>query len=185
MLIQIGLPPIYNAMEEKALQRRNSPFCEAILSESLGNFRIPDLPKYDVSTDPKQYIVAYDNLMTMHNLSDALNNRIFVTTLTGQAHEWFTNLPTGCIVDYVQFRRKFDYHFASKRMYAKSVAHLFNIRQKEDENLRTFVDCFNDEALDVQGLTNDIKINLMINALKMGPFADALIRDRPLTWKNS
>ncbi|KAG8376112.1 hypothetical protein BUALT_Bualt09G0029500 [Buddleja alternifolia] len=31
----------------------------------------------------------------------------------------------------------------------------------------------------VDGLTNEIKINLMINALKMGPFADALIRDRP------
>ncbi|KAG8373423.1 hypothetical protein BUALT_Bualt11G0022700 [Buddleja alternifolia] len=38
---------------------------------------------------------------------------------------------------------------------------------------------FNDEALEVQGLTNEIKINLMTNALKMGPFVDALIRDRP------
>ncbi|KAG8377847.1 hypothetical protein BUALT_Bualt08G0076100 [Buddleja alternifolia] len=79
----------------------------------------------------------------------------------------------------VQFMRKFEYHFASKRKYAKYVAHLFSIRQKEDENLRFFVDHFNDEALDVQGYTNEIKINLMINALKMGPFADALIRDRP------
>ncbi|KAG8364923.1 hypothetical protein BUALT_Bualt18G0049200 [Buddleja alternifolia] len=75
--------------------------------------------------------------------------------------------------------RKFEYHFASKRKYAKSVAHLFSIRQQDDENLRSFVDRFNDKALDVQGLTNEIKINLMINALKTGPFADALIRDHP------
>ncbi|KAG8386800.1 hypothetical protein BUALT_Bualt03G0186500 [Buddleja alternifolia] len=83
--------------------------------------------------------------MTMHNLSDALNSEIFVTTLTGQAQEWFTNLPTGCIADYIQFMRKFDYHFASKQ---------------KDRLMRK-------------------KINLMITALKMRPFADALIRDRP------
>ncbi|KAG8367269.1 hypothetical protein BUALT_Bualt16G0054900 [Buddleja alternifolia] len=73
--------------------------------------------------------------------------------------------------------RKFDYHFASKHKYAKFVTHLFNIRQKADECLQSFVDHFNDETLDVQGLTNEIKINLMINALSIGPFADALIRD--------
>ncbi|KAG8364919.1 hypothetical protein BUALT_Bualt18G0048800 [Buddleja alternifolia] len=56
---------------------------------------------------------------------------------------------------------------------------MFSIRQKDDENLRSFVDRFNDKELDVQGLTNEIKINLMINALKMGPFVDALIRDHP------
>ncbi|KAG8380678.1 hypothetical protein BUALT_Bualt06G0040800 [Buddleja alternifolia] len=156
----------------------NSPFCEEILSKSLGNFYIPDLPKYDGSTDPKQHVVAYENLMTMHNLSDALNSQIFVTSLTGRAQEWFTNLPTGCIVNYLQFIHKFDYHFSSKRKYAKSEVHLFSIKQKEDENLQIFVDHFNDEVVDVQGLTNEIKINLMINALKMGPFADALIRDR-------
>ncbi|KAG8391079.1 hypothetical protein BUALT_Bualt01G0150500 [Buddleja alternifolia] len=142
-------------------------------------YYIPDLPKYDGSTDPKQHVIAYENLMTMHNLSDALNSRIFLTTLTGRAQDWFTHLPMGCIVDYIQFMRKFKYHFASKRKYAKSVAHLFSIRQKDDENLRSFMDRFNDEALDVQGLTNEIEINLMINALKIGPFADALIRDRP------
>ncbi|KAG8374701.1 hypothetical protein BUALT_Bualt10G0023400 [Buddleja alternifolia] len=67
--------------------------------------------------------------------------------------------------------------YDGKRKYAKSITHLFGIRQKDDESLRSFVDRFNDEALDVQGLTNEIKINLTINALKMGPFADALIRD--------
>ncbi|KAG8367016.1 hypothetical protein BUALT_Bualt16G0028500 [Buddleja alternifolia] len=117
--------------------------------------------------------------MTMHNLSDALNSRIFLTTLSGRAQDWFTHLPMGCIVDYIQFMCKFEYHFASKRKYATSVANLFSIRQKDDENLRSFVDRFNDKALVVQGLTNEIKINLMINALKMGPFSDALIRDRP------
>ncbi|KAG8384477.1 hypothetical protein BUALT_Bualt04G0121800 [Buddleja alternifolia] len=75
--------------------------------------------------------------------------------------------------------QNFEFHFASKRKYAKSITHLFGIRQKDDENLRSFVDHFNDEALDVQGLTNEIKINLMINVLKMGPFANALIRGRP------
>ncbi|KAG8363483.1 hypothetical protein BUALT_Bualt19G0027100 [Buddleja alternifolia] len=117
--------------------------------------------------------------MTMHNLSDALNSRIFLTTLTGRAQEWFTHLATGSITNYTQCMRKFEYHFASKRKYAKSITHLFGIRQKEDESLRSFVDRFNDEALDVKGLTNEIKINVMINALKMGPFANALIRDRP------
>ncbi|KAG8386413.1 hypothetical protein BUALT_Bualt03G0146200 [Buddleja alternifolia] len=148
-------------------------------SQSLRNFRISDLPKYDGSTDPKQHIVAYENLMTMHNFLDALNSRIFVMTFTGRAQEWFTHLAMGCIVDCIQFMRKFEYHFANKQKYTKYVAHLFSIRQKEDENLRSFVDHFNDETLDVQGLTNEIKINLMINALKMGPFADALIRDHP------
>ncbi|KAG8375906.1 hypothetical protein BUALT_Bualt09G0007800 [Buddleja alternifolia] len=99
--------------------------------------------------------------------------------LTDRAKDWFTHLPTGYIVDYVEFMRKFEYNFANKEKYMKYVTHLFSIKQKEDEELRSFVDRFNNEALDVQSLMNEIKINLMINALKIRPFTDALVKDRP------
>ncbi|KAG8376110.1 hypothetical protein BUALT_Bualt09G0029300 [Buddleja alternifolia] len=98
-----------------ALQQKHSLFCTEILLESIETFRIPDLPKYDGSIDPKQHVISYENLMTLHNLS--------------------------------------------------SVHYINSLRQREGEGLRSVVDHFNNEALDVQGLTNEIKINLMINAL--------------------
>ncbi|KAL0400267.1 UNVERIFIED_CONTAM: hypothetical protein Sradi_2370000 [Sesamum radiatum] len=117
--------------------------------------------------------------MNLYGQSGAINAKLFVTTLTGKAQEWFTNLPSGAIETFEQLVLKFTFHFASKRKQKQSSTYLFNIRQKEDESLKSFIGRFNNETLEIQDLRIDMMVSILIHGLKKGPFASALARDPP------
>ncbi|KAL0446396.1 UNVERIFIED_CONTAM: hypothetical protein Slati_1767500 [Sesamum latifolium] len=77
------------------------------------------------------------------------------------------------------FELKFTFHFASKRKQKRSATYLFNIRQKEDESLKSFIGRFNNETLEVQDLRIDMMVSILIHGLRKGPLASALARDPP------
>ncbi|KAL0454583.1 UNVERIFIED_CONTAM: hypothetical protein Slati_0797500 [Sesamum latifolium] len=161
-------------------QNRNSPFSNKILTEVVDpSFRMPDLPKYNGTKDPQEHVAAFELVMNLYGQSSAINAKIFVTTLTGKAQEWFTSLPSGGIEIFEQLIQKFTFHFASKRKQKRSATYLFNIRQREDESLKNFIGRFNNETLEVQGLRIDMMLSILIHGLKKGPFASALARDPP------
>ncbi|KAL0313507.1 UNVERIFIED_CONTAM: hypothetical protein Sradi_5750000 [Sesamum radiatum] len=58
---------------------------------------MPDLPKYDGTKDPQEHIAAFELVMNLYGQSNAINAKLFITTLTGKAQEWFASLPGGCI----------------------------------------------------------------------------------------
>ncbi|KAL2226319.1 UNVERIFIED_CONTAM: hypothetical protein Sindi_1990600 [Sesamum indicum] len=105
--------------------------------------------------------------------------KLFATTLSGKAQEWFTSLPRESVESYEQLVQKFYFHFASKKKQKRSATHLFNIRQKEDETLRNFMGRFNNETLEVQELRIGMIVSILIHGLKKGPFTSALARDPP------
>ncbi|KAK6122123.1 hypothetical protein DH2020_044133 [Rehmannia glutinosa] len=86
-----------------ALQKRGSPFFPEILAEVVTtSFKLPDLPKYYRNKDPQEHLTAFDHVIQLYGQSDAMNARIFITTLKGKAQEWFTGFPMGTIVSYEQ-----------------------------------------------------------------------------------
>ncbi|KAL0427471.1 UNVERIFIED_CONTAM: hypothetical protein Slati_2921900 [Sesamum latifolium] len=89
------------------------------------------------------------------------------------------NLPTGSIESFEWLIQKFAFHFACKRKAKRSATHLFTIRQKEEESLKSFMGRFNNETLEVQDLRIDMMVNILIHGLKKGSFASALARDPP------
>ncbi|KAL2232085.1 UNVERIFIED_CONTAM: Retrovirus-related Pol polyprotein from transposon [Sesamum indicum] len=165
---------------ELVSQNRSSPFTNRILLEVVdNNFRFPDLPKYDGSKDPREHVAAFDLVMNLYGQTDPIKAKLFVTTLKGKAQEWFTSLGSGTIDSYEQLIHKFSFHFASKRKAKRSATHLFTIRQREDETLKTFMGRFNNEVLEVQDLRIDMMVSILIHGLQKGPFASALARDPP------
>ncbi|KAL2224135.1 UNVERIFIED_CONTAM: hypothetical protein Sindi_2943200 [Sesamum indicum] len=95
--------------------------------------------------------------------------KLFATTLTGKAQEWFTNLPRGSIDSHEQMIQKFSFfHFASRRKQKRSATHLFTIRQREDETLKSFVGRFNNEMIEIQDLRIDMMVSILIHGLKKG-----------------
>ncbi|KAL2241784.1 UNVERIFIED_CONTAM: Retrovirus-related Pol polyprotein from transposon opus [Sesamum indicum] len=166
---------------EIVAHNRNSPFANRILIEMVNpSFRMPDLPKYDGTRDPQEHLAAFDMVMNLYGQSSSIVAKLFVTTLTGKAQEWFTNLPPGSIDSYEQLAQKFAFHFASKRKQKRSATHLFTIRQEENESLKSFMGRFNNETLEVQDLRIDMMTSILIHGLKKGVFASALARDPPI-----
>ncbi|KAL0378569.1 UNVERIFIED_CONTAM: hypothetical protein Sradi_3162400 [Sesamum radiatum] len=165
---------------EIVAQNRNSPFSNKILTEVVDpSFKMPDLPKYDGTKDPQEHVAAFELVMNLYGQSSAINAKLFVTTLTGKAQEWFTSLPSGGIETFDQLIQKFTFHFASKRKQKRSATYLFNIRQKEGESLKNFIGRFNNETLEVQDLRIDMMVSILIHGLRKGTLASALVRDPP------
>ncbi|KAL2232399.1 UNVERIFIED_CONTAM: hypothetical protein Sindi_1419900 [Sesamum indicum] len=165
---------------EIVAHNRNSPFCNKILIETVNpSFRMPDLPKYDGTRDPQEHLAAFDMVMNLYGQSSSIMAKLFVTTLTGKAQEWFMNLLLGSIESHEQLLQKFAFHFASKRKQKRSATHLFTIRQGENESLKSFMGRFSNETLEVQDLRIDMMTSILIHGLKKGVFASALARDPP------
>ncbi|KAL2238352.1 UNVERIFIED_CONTAM: Transposon Ty3-G Gag-Pol polyprotein [Sesamum indicum] len=161
-------------------QHRNSPFCNQILIETVPpNFRMPDFTKYDGTRDPLEHLAAFDMVMNLYGQPGPINAKLFVTTLTGKAQEWFVTLPPGSIESHEQLTQKFAFHFASKRKQKRSATHLFTIRQQDNEALKSFMGRFNNGTLEVPDLRIDMMVSILIHGLKKGAFASALARDPP------
>ncbi|KAL0301755.1 UNVERIFIED_CONTAM: hypothetical protein Sradi_6452300 [Sesamum radiatum] len=77
-------------------------FCKQILTVVDANFRLPDLSKYDGTKDPQEHVSAFELVMNLYGHTDPINAKLFVTTLAGNAQEWFTSLPSGTIESYSQ-----------------------------------------------------------------------------------
>ena len=69
--------------------------------------------------------------------------RAFPTTLKGPTRIWFSRLMPNSIITFKELSAQFASHFIGGHMYKKSTACLINIKQREDEMLRSYIVCFN------------------------------------------
>ncbi|XP_061342505.1 uncharacterized protein LOC133288705 [Gastrolobium bilobum] len=114
--------------------------------------------------------------MTFHGETDLLMCRTFSTLLGGRALTWYTTLPTGSIASWDGLANKFQSHFATSRPVPKSVHSLEKILQQSGESLRSFLDRFDKEALQVQGLDPKVQVHILLSGLRQGAFAYELAR---------
>ncbi|XP_061373936.1 uncharacterized protein LOC133316228 [Gastrolobium bilobum] len=114
--------------------------------------------------------------MTLHGETDLLMCRTFPTLLGGRALTWYTTLPTGSVASWDDLARKFQTHFAISRPVPKSVHALEKVRQQSGETLRSFLDRFDKEALQVQGLDPKVQLHILLSGLREGAFAYELAR---------
>lgn len=67
-------------------RQKSSPFKEEILMEELpSHCRSPHLGEYDGNVDPEEHLYKFKNAVTLHQYSDTIKCRIFITTLVGLA----------------------------------------------------------------------------------------------------
>ncbi|XP_059664265.1 uncharacterized protein LOC132310040 [Cornus florida] len=75
--------------------------------------------------------------------------RVFPTSLTGAALEWFRNRPHKSIPDYVTLCTMFLAQYCGNKKKKKSIASLFTVRQKRGDTLQDFLSRFNTEASEI------------------------------------
>ena len=75
--------------------------------------------------------------------------RSFPTTLKVAIKEWFTKLPTSSIDSFEQLSNAFLRHFVRGQRPKRLAGHLITIRQREKETLRSYMERFIRETLEV------------------------------------
>ena len=96
--------------------------------------------------------------------------RVVPTTLKGAARIWFSRLTPNSIGTFKELSAQFTSHFIGRHWYKKSTACLMNIKQREDEMLRSYITRFNKEALSIDKANDKILVAAFTNGLQKGKF---------------
>lgn len=124
--------------------------------------------EYGGTTDPWEHVCRFENAAQLHLLSDRVKCRVFATTLTGPAQQWFGQLHGGSVPTFGKLFSMFLHHFASSRKYRKSTITLFSIKQQAE------IQRFNTAMLEVPAVSEEIKISAMSQGLREGDLFHSL-----------
>ncbi|KAI3461122.1 hypothetical protein Pfo_017785 [Paulownia fortunei] len=139
--------------------KRRIPFTEKVMMDDLpANFRSLNYD-YDGTTDPWEHLCRFENSALLHRYSDGVKCRVFLTTLSKSAQQWFSQLPPNSINSFEEFSSVFLHQFASSRKHQK-----------------TYIKRFTVAALEVPSATQEVLSNALAQGLQDGKFFRSLAK---------
>ena len=135
------------------------------------------MENYDGSKDPLDHLEFFKTLMHLQRVPDEIMCRAFPTMLKGSARIWFSRMTPNSIGTFKELSAQFASHFIERHRYKKSIACLMNIKQWEDETLRSYIAHFNKEALSIGEADDKILMTAFTNGLRKGKFLFSLYKN--------
>ena len=108
---------------------------------------MPQIESYNEVKDSLDHLETFKTLMHLQGVPDEIMCRAFPTTLKGPSRIWFSRLMPSSINTFKELSAQFTLHFIGGHRYKRSTICLISIKQREDETLRSYITCFNKEAL--------------------------------------
>ncbi|XP_016165136.1 uncharacterized protein LOC107607729 [Arachis ipaensis] len=143
-----------------------TPFHHSILEVQLPkHFDKPTDMRYDGTQDPQEHLTSFEARMNLEGVGDEVRCRAFPITLAGPAIRWFNELPQGSVTFFTDITRAFLAQFTTRIAKAKHPINLLGITQRTGEQTRKYQDRFNDECLEIDGLTNSVASLCLTNGL--------------------
>ncbi|XP_015959761.1 uncharacterized protein LOC107483667 [Arachis duranensis] len=141
-----------------------TPFHPSILTVRLPkNFDKPTDMRYDGTKDPQEHLTCFEARMNLEGVGDTVKYRAFHVTWT--AIRWFNALPQGSITTFADISQNFLARFTTRIANAKYPINLLGVTQRPEELTKKFLDRFNDECLEIDGLTESVGSLCLTNGL--------------------
>ena len=151
---------------DELVHRTDSPFTASITSFPFpSKFRMPQVEAYDGSKDLLDHLESFKTLMHLQGVADEIMCRAFPTMLKGLVRVWFSRLMLNSISTFKELSAQFASHFIGGHRYKKSTVCLMNIKQREDETLRSYITRFNKEAFLIDEADDKILVAAFTNGL--------------------
>ena len=122
----------------------------------LLKFKMPSLDSYDGMRDLLDHIATFKTTMHLQGVLDEIMCRAFPTILKGPARVWFNNIPSNMVSSFEELSKMFVNNFIGGQRHKHSSSSLLTIEQGENESLRSFITCFNREALTVDEMDDKL-----------------------------
>ncbi|XP_059663856.1 uncharacterized protein LOC132309581 [Cornus florida] len=138
--------------------------------------------KFNRTRDPLQHLNHYTQEMTLEAHNDLFMCKIFPSSLTGVAPEWFKNCPCKSIPNFESLCVAFLASTVEirSRKKKKTIASLFTIRQMKGEGLQTFLTRFNMESSGIPDCNQNTAIEAFKIAMVQGShFHSFLVKKTP------
>ncbi|KAI3828409.1 hypothetical protein L1987_02510 [Smallanthus sonchifolius] len=146
--------PIPRLGEEDDLSRPYVPNAHTKFTPRIANFKFPPKTKmpsnvktYDGLGDPEDNLELFSGAAKVEQWSMPTRCHMFMQTLSGPARFWFNSLPSGGIDNFEDMSRSFLTNFMQQKRYTKDPVVLHNIKQRENEDLRSFMERYKLEGL--------------------------------------
>nr|XP_025670516.1 uncharacterized protein LOC112770362 [Arachis hypogaea] len=148
-----------------------TPFHRSVLEVRLPkHFDKPTDMKYDGTQDPLEHLTAFEARMNLERVGDEVRCRAFPVALAGPAIRWFNNLPQGLVTQFSDISHAFLAQFTTRIVKAKHPINLLGVTQRPGEPTRKYLDRFNDECLEIDGLTDSVASLCLTNGLSNEDF---------------
>ncbi|XP_016172868.1 uncharacterized protein LOC107615298 [Arachis ipaensis] len=121
--------------------------------------------RYDGTQDPQEHLMAFESRMNLEGVGDEVRCRAFPVTLAGPAIQWFNSLLQGSVTTFSDIGRAFLDQFTTRIAKAKHLINLLGVTEKTGEPTRKYLDRFNDECLEIDGLTDSVASLCLTNGL--------------------
>jgi len=123
--------------------------------------------------DPETHLTAFHTQMMLSWGSDVVYCKLFMSTLSGIALEWFVSLPDGHITSFQQFSKLFMEQYIVNRAPPVVSYDLFDVQQNQGESLRDYLSRFGAQVVRLPNKDED----MLVHAFKKGvlhPFSVSL-----------
>ncbi|XP_070049009.1 uncharacterized protein [Nicotiana tomentosiformis] len=141
----LGVPPVIKGVDiDKYSQQPWKPSATPLPIPK--KFKMPDIPKYDRMTDPRDHVTAFTagvkgNDLTKQEIESVLVKK-FGETLTKGALTWYSLLPKNSIDSFAELADLFIKAHSGAQKVEKRMEDIFKVNQGYTELLREFVDRF-------------------------------------------
>ncbi|GKB89925.1 reverse transcriptase domain-containing protein, partial [Tanacetum coccineum] len=106
---------------------------------------------YDGTGDPEDHLKIFQTAKKIERWAMPTWCHMFNSTLIGSARVWFDKLPPESIDSYEVLRKAFLGNFSQQKKYIKDPVEIHNIKQKEGESTKAFMERFKAECMHVNG----------------------------------
>ena len=160
----------------------STPFSQEILDAAIPNTFAGPKVIFTGMEDPETHLAAFHTQMVLIGGSDAAKCKLFMSTLTGMAMDWFISLPEGHITSFRQLSRLFREQYLANKAPPPVSYDLFDVKQYQGETLKEYINRFGAQVVKVGTTEEPMIVYAFVKGVCPGPFGESIIRNRPRTF---
>ena len=119
--------------------------------------------------------------MHLQGVPNKIMCKAFLTTLKGPTRVWFSKIPLNNVGSFEELSKLFVNNFIGGQRHKRSSSNLLTIEQRENESLRSFITCFNREALTIDEINDKLLLAAFHNGVSSDLFIHKLYDQEPQT----
>jgi len=160
----------------------STPFSQPILETVIPNTFVGPKVTFTGMEDPEAHLIAFHTKMMLVGSSDAVKCKLFMSTLTGMAMDWFISLLNGHITSFAQLSQLFREQYLANRAPQPVSYDLFDVKQYQGETLKEYINRFGAPVVKVGTTEEPMIVYAFRKGVCPGPFCESIIRNRPRTF---
>jgi hypothetical protein len=103
------------------------------------SYKPPQLPMYDGHSDPKQFLMSYEAIISSHGGNTVVMAKSFVMAVRNVAQTWYSSLRPGTIMSWQKLKDMLVTSFQGFQTKPITTQALFQSTQDHKENLQAYV----------------------------------------------